>query len=480
MLILYITVFAVYLLLFGLAHRKGKSMWAYLYEMGSRRRLFGRRGIKEKLQILEPGSESKGGKEKEQLCQYYTGKIKLLLQMVFVGNMLALLLCVSSEMESALVDGKYIYRNTYGEGSSEMNLSAEITAADGSESSQDFTLVVEEQKYESVVVKQLATELKNNLPDMILGSNESLEEVRSDLLLIQEAEGYPFQIEWECDDYSHIYSDGHVTNEELGEEGIVVSLTAMLLYEDYREECVIPVHIFPPTYSEAELFRKKVQELLVEQETLSRSKEQLELPESIDGKSLKWDEKKEESSGAIFLLLCAGAVAVYLLKDRELQQQVEERNRQLLLDYPRLVSRMTLYLGAGMTIRNVFRKIAFDYRREREAGGQIRYVYEEMLLTCYELDSGISEAAAYEHFAKRCRLIQYMKLANLLIQNLRKGSNSILNALRHEANTAFEDRKNMARKLGEEAGTKLLLPMMLMLGIVMVLIIIPAYFSFSV
>ena len=45
--------------------------------------------------------------------------------------------------------------------------------------------------------------------------------------------------------------------------------------------------------------------------------------------------------------------------------------------------------------------------------------------------------------------------------------------------SAFEKQKNMARKLGEEAGTKLLLPMMLMLGIVMVLIIVPAYFSFS-
>ena len=77
-------------------------------------------------------------------------------------------------------------------------------------------------------------------------------------------------------------------------------------------------------------------------------------------------------------------------------------------------------------------------------------------------------------------MIQYMKFSNLLVQNLKKGSNGILEALRQEAKKAFEDRINMARKLGEEAGTKLLLPMMLMLGIVMVLIIIPAYFSFSV
>ena len=55
-----------------------------------------------------------------------------------------------------------------------------------------------------------------------------------------------------------------------------------------------------------------------------------------------------------------------------------------------------------------------------------------------------------------------------------------MEAHRQEAGNAFEERKNMARRLGEEAGTKLLLPMMMMLGIVMMLIIIPAYFSFSV
>jgi len=34
------------------------------------------------------------------------------------------------------------------------------------------------------------------------------------------------------------------------------------------------------------------------------------------------------------------------------------------------------------------------------------------------------------------------------------------------------------RKLGEEAGTKLLLPMILMLLVVMVMIMIPAYMAF--
>jgi len=44
--------------------------------------------------------------------------------------------------------------------------------------------------------------------------------------------------------------------------------------------------------------------------------------------------------------------------------------------------------------------------------------------------------------------------------------------------SAFELRKNLAKKLGEEAGTKLLLPLFMMLGVVMVMIVVPAFLSF--
>lgn len=46
--------------------------------------------------------------------------------------------------------------------------------------------------------------------------------------------------------------------------------------------------------------------------------------------------------------------------------------------------------------------------------------------------------------------------------------------LQAEMADALEQRKNLALQLGEEAGTKLLLPLFLMLGIIMVMIMVPA------
>ena len=48
------------------------------------------------------------------------------------------------------------------------------------------------------------------------------------------------------------------------------------------------------------------------------------------------------------------------------------------------------------------------------------------------------------------------------------------------AENALEERKALACKLGEEAGTKMLLPLMMMLGIVIAIIMIPAMLSFQV
>jgi hypothetical protein len=140
-----------------------------------------------------------------------------------------------------------------------------------------------------------------------------------------------------------------------------------------------------------------------------------------------------------------------------------------------------------MSVRNIFYKCGADYlaktndpadrKRGRRENG--RYLGEEILLVCNELDSGVAEAEAYMHFGRRCRSRQYTKLCSLLVQNLRRGNDTLLDVLQEEAQNAFEERKNLARELGEEAGTKLLFPMMIMLGITMLIIIVPAYFSFA-
>lgn len=182
----------------------------------------------------------------------------------------------------------------------------------------------------------------------------------------------------------------------------------------------------------------------------------------------------EDNSLALWAAGMAAAVMVFLLLDRDLHEQLERRKKSLHREYSEIVHKLALFVGAGMTIRGAFQKIAGDYEAKCRGGGKKSPAYEEILYTCRELRSGVSEALSYEHFGRRTGLQEYVRLSTLLVQNLKRGSSTLLERLRDEADKSAEERLQRSKKLGEEAGTKLLVPMVLMLAVVMAVIMIPA------
>ena len=124
-------------------------------------------------------------------------------------------------------------------------------------------------------------------------------------------------------------------------------------------------------------------------------------------------------------------------------------------------------------------KLAADYLKRKESALiGTRYAYEELVKTCLEMERGVYEKDAYERLGRRCGLAEYKILSVLLVQNLKKGNQSILELLEREAVSAGEERLRRARIQGEEAATKLLLPMILQLLVVFIILMVPAFINF--
>ena len=423
-------------------------------------------GIGSSLKLLHPELE-----ETYQVQAFYVRQYSLVLLVIFVGSLLSLGMMLAAKGESVLQEGGFIERKTYGQGNRDVILSAQVEG----EEAEEIFYTVEERKYTEEEAAHIFREAVSKLGAAVLGDNDSLENVTENLNLMTSMEGYPFQIVWESDDYALVQTDGSVRNEAL-EESAVVMLTARFLYEEQEFREVFPVRILPAVLTAREQLVKEIEQSLEEQNLSSRTDRALTLPDKIGLKNVIWKEVVQDSSGILFLLMCVAAFLVYYAGEREVEKRLAERNRELLQDYPEIIHKLALYMGAGMTIRNAFGKMGNDYGKQKPPGKK-RYVYEEIILLCRELQSGTAEPEAYAHLGKRCRLQPYMKLGTLLSQNIRKGSGDLLIKLRQEVSAAFEERKNRAKKAGEEAGTKLLLPMMMMLCIVMVLIMIPAYLT---
>ncbi len=407
-------------------------------------------------------------------AEYYIRKISIVLFMLFAGSFLAIAMNFGASGGKLIEDGSLIQRRAFGGGNRKIELVAKDTS--GNEIG-EFTLDISEQFYTKEEADELFREASDIVEKTILGENTSFDCVSSDLKLVQKLEGYPFRISWHSDNYDVIDTEGKIKEEAVSKEGEIVTLTATYAYDDNKWQQTIYVNVIPRKLTSEEQKIANIKKLLENAETESRYEEKFELPEACDDQELLWNEKTTDNSLVLLLLMMVGGAASFVLKDKELKDSMEERSNQLLSDYPQVVSQLVLYLGAGMTMRNIFEKLADNYMRDRKDGGELHFVYEEITRTVREMAAGMSEACAYESFGLRCGGQQYTRLGTLLSQNLRRGNSELLNLLEEESKKAFSDRLDKIRKAGEEAGTKLLLPMVMMLLVVMVIIMIPAYMS---
>ena len=407
--------------------------------------------------------------------EYFIRKISIVLMMSTAGCFLAFMMAISAGRSSRIKEGDLVTRKSFGEKEYEIDLVASDKA--GNEIG-EYEFLVATRQYTDKEAQALFEEASEKLEGIVLKENESFDDVRSDLDLIERIEGYPFDISWKIDNLEVIHFDGELIEEMIPKEGALVNLSATYSYKDLRWQQAFCAQIKPRVLSPAERAYLEIKDLLSKADENSQENEEIALPKSYEQGEILWSEKVTDNSMLLLMLTLIGSAASYVLKDKELKKAMEERNEQMLGDYPQFVSQIVLYLGAGMTMRNIFEKLGNAYERKKRNTGEKKYLYEEVLRAGRELGAGTSEGSVYEHFGLRCSGQQYTRLTTLLSQNLRKGNSELLKLLQEESKKAFDERMDRVRKAGEEAGTKLLLPMIIMLVIVMIVIMIPAYMAF--
>lgn len=341
------------------------------------------------------------------------------------------------------------------------------------------TIPVRDRQYSDEEAKALYNTVLPELTDRILGGNESLEAVRGDLDLVRVLEPYGLTVRWESENTELVDSFGTVVNSGVSEEGETVWLKAVLTDGAHTQEYDIRVTVMPPVLNGDEQLKEKIMEACRRLDTRQKTEKELLLPEEVDGKKLSYYRERDTDYTVIPFW---GVLLAFLWAAREKmkeQNAKKQREQLLLLDYSEIVSKFMVFISAGMTIRTAWERIAVGYENTVQEGTRKpRPAYEEMCHTISQLKSGMAESRAYGEFGRRCGLQPYVKLAALLEQNRKTGSKNLKAALELEMVTAFEQRKNLAKKLGEEAGTKLLLPLFLMLGVVMVMMVVPAFLAF--
>ncbi|WP_138494185.1 type II secretion system F family protein [Paenibacillus pinistramenti] len=178
-----------------------------------------------------------------------------------------------------------------------------------------------------------------------------------------------------------------------------------------------------------------------------------------------------DSTGIVIGALLAVLVPAALVSD--LRSKVKQREQEMLIELPELLSKIILLVGAGEIVQQAFRHCM----NQKKGSGQPLYQELERMLA--ECDSGYSFAQALESFSRRCAVQEVASFSTAVMLNYRRGGSDFTLALRELSHSLWEKRKSVSRTRGEQASSKLLFPMLLLFVVVLMLVGTPAFVMMS-
>lgn len=363
-------------------------------------------------------------------------------------------------------------RPEYGSGKQQEELEVEWKDEKGKTGKENLVVDIDEKSLTQEEKDEIFHEVRERLSEIVLGDNTSADYVNQKLVLPERLEEYPVEINWMTSDPESVDWDGNLGN-DLPQEGKVICLSAAVRLQDEEQMYYQYVKVFPPLLDNQEQISN-----LVQKENKNQESDWLELPQIWENKKLIWRNTSNEIEKGIGVLIFISPIFLLFRERQILEEKRKQERQQMLRDYPEIVSKLTLLLSAGVNLRKAVERIGKDYINYNRVNGE-RKAYEILVEICEEMERGVAESEAYERIGEKSGLLSYRTLSALLVQHLQKGSQGIELMLEEEAEKAQEMRKQQARILGEQASTKLLFPMVLMLLIVFVILLVPAWIFFS-
>lgn len=392
-------------------------------------------------------------------------------RILFIFSLMGLLIgFLEANGSGGIADGK-IKRGAPGEGALETE-AVFYLCEDGTE--YPISLTIEERAYQKSEERSLISKAIKEIERTFCGENPSMGQIALDPVVSEQYQDGAVSAEWMFSKPDIISNEGKLIpfshKEGRQEVEAVVALSCGESEELYR----FTFWAVPGAQTKREQAVLEIQrEIALQGDT----EEAVLLPDEINGQGVLWKPAKSAQPFEILGLGVLAAIAAAYAVREQTRKKEQKRKRGLLLEYPEFVSKLSLLLGAGMSISGALRKMSQMYQKRRAEGGAVKEAYEELERMVFEMENGMGELRAYQAFSNRCGLQPYRKLASLLIAGQKVGNCRLREQLNEEVDRVFLERKNAARKLGEEAGTKMLLPMMMMLVIVMGIVVVPAFLS---
>lgn len=210
---------------------------------------------------------------------------------------------------------------------------------------------------------------------------------------------------------------------------------------------------------------------------LSSKKKQL-LPTSLtDGTKLKWTISEQKSNDALIIIMIYLILLGLITRSAisPVKEDLSKQRESILRSLPRFTNQLLLMMNAGVILSDAFSNICSNYAM---INAEERDFFEEQMITIESNNKNHRDSTArlLTDFAARYNIKEMMRIATILMENEKRGSDVIDN-LERESEFLWDNRKITASERGKALDAKMAYPLGLLLIILIIITIAPAFLT---
>lgn len=148
---------------------------------------------------------------------------------------------------------------------------------------------------------------------------------------------------------------------------------------------------------------------------------------------------------------------------------VTRKKDAIISEFPKMVSKLTMLINAGMLVRRAWEEVASSNYEEP--------LYAEMRTTSKDMLEGMDVEEAMNSFASRCGLKEIRKFSSIFVQAVNRGASESIDSMKIMADEAWEQKKQISKQKGETASQKLMVPNLIMFLGILAVVVVPMFSS---
>lgn len=229
-------------------------------------------------------------------------------------------------------------------------------------------------------------------------------------------------------------------------------------------------HKVLPEISDQERVETELEQLISKLNVDTGSK-QVDLPGALSkGETVVWSKAESSDAGLYFFGTFMILWMLYRSRFHNIALEEKKARESIVRELPEFINKIVLLINAGVVLNTAFLRIVENY----ENSSKDSYFYKRLL----QIQRAITETNASLHiefmiFAKQSGVKELIRISGIITDNISKGAD-LTEKLKRENELLWFARKQLAEEKGRLAETKLTLPLMILLLVLIMVTIAPA------